>query len=249
MHEYFNLIDETKLPMLREKVNTLRDKSGRIDISSWFPDDRNSQDLKRFLNSKNFIRLKNKIIQKEFLSEKDLINIEPPYVFVELRLALLAGSSLSNDLLYDIYTHYVVNKIKDAENEIQKLMLTIANLSGKKKKITLDNGAYVYGYICNGLLKASDSLKNISGLHLRTLSHSSSVPALQYDYIIYMDKVHVIKFRTLFKQKFPRKECNKEHFDCSSEEAEKFILDYCNLLGWEYKCVSKKKLAVYNKSL
>ena len=113
----------------------------------------------------------------------------------------------------------------------------------------LHGGPYLYGYLCNGILKAGDSLINFDGSHKRTNSHGSSVPRLNFGYIIYMDSKHIIQFRELFKQKFKREQHNRDHFLCTVDEAESFVHQYCKIMSWDYVCLSKSELDVYNNSL
>jgi hypothetical protein len=101
----------------------------------------------------------------------------------------------------------------------------------QKPKVVLHEGSYLYGYLCNGILKAGDSLMNVDGSHKRTNSHGSSVPRLSFGYIIYMDSEHIIKFRELFKQKFQREQHNREHFLCTVHETESFVVQYCKLMS------------------
>lgn len=140
-------------------------------------------------------------------------------------------------------------ELHQGELKIKQLQLSLDNLKSKKPKMTLSKGPYLYGYLCNGVLKAGDSLVNTDGTHNRTNSHASSVPRLQYDYIIYMDKIHIIEFRKLLKMKFDREQHNRDHFLCSAKEAETFIIDYCKLLDINYESVSKWKLKEYSNRL
>lgn len=132
---------------------------------------------------------------------------------------------------------------------INQLELNLEKYLQKKPKIILRKGPYLYGYLCNGILKAGDSLANSSGIHSRTNSHACSVPRLNYSYIIYMSRSHIIRFRQLLKDRFDREQYNRDHFLCSAREAKAFITRYCKLMGWHYKCLPKHKLDEYNKQL
>jgi hypothetical protein len=132
---------------------------------------------------------------------------------------------------------------------IKNLELQLLNLRSSKPKVSLEEGPHAYGYLCNDVLKAGDSLINDDGSHRRTNNHATSVPRLQYGYIIYMEKAHIISFRALFRAKFNREQYNRDHFLCTVQEAENFIIEYCKLMGWGYKCVSKADLERYNNSL
>lgn len=132
------------------------------------------------------------------------------------------------------------------EFQVKQLQM---NMQKQKPKVVLHQGPYLYGYLCNGILKAGDSLMNVDGSHKRTNSHGSSVPRLSFGYIIYLDSEHIIKFRSLFKEKFQREQNNREHFLCTVHEAESFVVQYCKLMSWDYACLSKIELDVYNNSL
>lgn len=133
--------------------------------------------------------------------------------------------------------------------ENKKLEESLSNLKKKKTKILLNEGPYIYAYLCNGIVKSGDSLVNPMGFHVRTNSHAVSVPRLKYAYIIYLRKEYVIKFRKLIKDRFEREQNNRDHFTCSIKELETFLICYCKLMDWDYKYLSKNKLEVYNGSL
>ena len=131
----------------------------------------------------------------------------------------------------------------------KELKKNLSNFQQKKPKVVLLKGSYLYGYLCNGVLKAGDSLANNDGNHNRTNSHAPSVPRLNYGYIIYMNEKNIIQFRELLKDKFVREQKNRDHFLCTVEEAESFVHQYCDLMGWDYVCLSKSELDRYNNSL
>jgi hypothetical protein len=118
----------------------------------------------------------------------------------------------------------------DGAVRVKQLESSLANLGKKKPRVLLYAGPYLYGFPCNSLLKAGDSLVNSDGSHSRTKSHATSVPRLHYGYIIYMAESHIIKFRDLLRDKFSRDKANRDHFSCTVEEAENFITTYCTIM-------------------
>lgn len=82
--------------------------------------------------------MQNKIMERELLNLTEVINKNESRVFVHLNLALLAASSLSDDLFYNIYNYYLNTKVSEIEkpflNQIQKL---------EAKLLTLEYGAKI----------------------------------------------------------------------------------------------------------
>ena len=66
---------------------------------------------------------------------------------------------------------------------------------------------------------------------------------LIFDYIVYMDRVHIIEFRELLKKKFdgPRKPY------LSSKAAQNFIRSYCQVMDYKFEFLSPDDLSSYNK--
>jgi hypothetical protein len=82
-------------------------------------------------------------------------------------------------------------------------------------------------YLCNGVVKTGDSLINPDGDNQRTYSHACSVPRLQYGYIVYLEEWQIILFRKFLEARFKQDKPNRDHFICSIEKAEDFVLSIC----------------------
>lgn len=97
--------------------------------------------------------------------------------------------------------------------------------------MNLDAGEFIYGYPTNKMAKCGDSLLNKKGKMSRlTAHHPTSVGGLKYTYVIYMQKEHIIKFRTVLQDKFPRFNENRDIFLVPIKKIESFILEYCELM-------------------
>ena len=70
-------------------------------------------------------------------------------------------------------------------------------------------------------------LHNSDEIDSRTNAHNFR---LEYGYIIYMDKSHIIRFRQGLKERFPQEQGNRDHFVCTAEDVEASIIDYCKLM-------------------
>lgn len=125
IYKHFSLINNRELPVVSKKFDILLDQLNRIDIASWFPGRYHNRKLQRFLSSKDFIRMRNKIMERESLTLVDVINDNGVHVFVHLNLALVAAAYLNDDLYYNIYTYYLHQRIDEAKrpllDQIQKL--------------------------------------------------------------------------------------------------------------------------------
>ena len=119
-----------------------------------------------------------------------------------------------------------VNLLEKSKRIIQLEGVVLKQL-GRKPKLTLRKGPYLYGYLVNGVLKAGDSLINNTGRHARATSHATSVARLKYDYFFYLEEYQIILFRDFFKLRFEREQQNREFFLCTVLEATEFIIQIC----------------------
>ena len=85
--------------------------------------------------------MKKKVCEKESLSLTDVMNKNGGQVFVHLNLALLAASSLSDELFYNIY---------NLSTEMRVLQAEKAQLKNKPIDVDLVGGEFLlYAYACN----------------------------------------------------------------------------------------------------
>ena len=111
------------IEVISPKFPIVSDSKARINISLWFRDDRRSTGynrLKRFLESRDVIRLTKQICERKNLKEGEVIYHTKDGVFVVLQLALLAGSYLNDELFYDIYDFYLVAKPAEIQRQVRR---------------------------------------------------------------------------------------------------------------------------------
>ena len=130
---------------------------------------------------------------------------------------------------------------------IAQLDVIIAN-KGKRRRVVLLEEPYVYGYFCNDLTKAGDSLIKVPTKTPRYLTHATSVPNLELGFVIVMECEHIIALRKLLPQVFIRPKNNREHFKCTPEEMATFIVSQCERMNWPYRRKNGDELEKMNGS-
>lgn len=119
----------------------------------------------------------------------------------------------------------------------------------RRPKVTLRKGSYHYAFPVNGVSKDGDSLQNKDGKHNRTNGQAVSVARLYYEFIIYMDREAIIAIRGLLKKTFEREQCNRDHYLCSPEQINNFVITYCLKRDINYISLPQSELWKYNDSL
>jgi len=103
---------------------------------------------------------------------------------------------------------------------------TLSSLK-RRPKVILQKGPYHYAFPVNGVAKSGDSLQNEDGKHSRTNGQAVSVARLYYEFIIYMNREAIIAVRSLLKKTFEREQYNRDHYLCSPEQINNFVITYC----------------------
>ena len=232
IHKHFSLVNNEESPIIAEKFEVLLDEKRRINIASWFT--LKKKKLSRFLSSKNFKRMKKKVCEKESLSLTDVMNKNGGQVFVHLNLALLAASSLSDELFYNIY---------NLSTEMRVLQAEKAQLKNKPIDVDLVGGEFLlYAYACNSWVKFGTSFCNKTGQ--RPKSHRTSVPELSIGFVIYASKPDLQNVNKAIKHRFCIE--RKEHINCSIQELEDFVIDYLKIMNFKYEKEDLEKLKLLN---
>ena len=166
--------------------------------------------------------------------------------WVAFELLVQVLQSYSKPCAWSLSKHYLAGQA-----EIEHLNIKLSNLKGKKSLLPLPlwKGGYLYGFTCNGLSKIGDSLKNKTGRLLRLRSHASSIPGFKCDFVMFLQSVHIVALRKILKQRFTRQKNNREHFVASTKVIKKFIIEYCDLMNWNYLVLSQDELDEFNKSI
>jgi hypothetical protein len=121
-------------------------------------------------------------------------------------------------------------KIIELENYRKKLEIanaTIAKL--KNKPIDVDLGGekfLLYAYECNNRVKFGSSFCNKNDQ--KPKSHKTSVPNLAIGFVVYSSKETLQELNKAIKSK-------KEHLNCKIDELKEFVLDYLELIEFNYK--------------
>ena len=128
-------------------------------------------------------------------------------------------------------------KIKtELENYRKKLELAeaeIAKLKNKPMDVNLGGGQFLlYAYEYNNRVKFGSSFCNKNGQ--RPKSHKTSVPNLAIGFVIYSSKDTLQELNKAIKKKFKIKS-KKEHLNCKIDELKEFVLDYLELMEFNYK--------------
>jgi hypothetical protein len=125
---------------------------------------------------------------------------------------------------YYEFKDFIIEQIHSFPTFFMKKTLGSLN---RRPKVVLRKGSYGYAYPVNGVAKSGDSLQNKDGKHSRTNGQAVSVARLHYEFIIYMNRAAIISIRGLLKKTFEREQCNRDHYLCSPEQINNFIITYC----------------------
>jgi len=107
----------------------------------------------------------------------------------------------------------------------------------------IESGPVFYCYRANGGIKFGSSFLNKKGE--RPLSYKCGVPNHGIHSILHMRKIDIQLVCLNIKRKYNIKG-RREHADGSLDEFLTFVFDYCDLLGINYKEVSRDKLLEIN---
>jgi len=100
--------------------------------------------------------------------------------------------------------------------------------------------------MCNNKTKFGTSFCNKDGQ--RPKSHRTSVPDLAIGFVIYASKEHLQKLNKAIKDRF-RIISKLEHINCHIDEVGQFIIQYLNIMNFEYKQEDIQTLKLLNITL
>lgn len=174
--------------------------------------------------------------------------------FLSLILALRVLNDYDPVLSYHVFKFYEQDllaksekKIIELENYRKKLEIanaTIAKLKNKPIDVDLGGGKFLlYAYECNNRVKFGTSFCNKNGQ--RPKSHKTSVPNLAIGFVFYSSKETLQELNKAIKKKFKIKS-RKEHINCKIDELKEFVLDYLELMEFNYKEEDIHKLTKLN---
>ena len=166
--------------------------------------------------------------------------------WISLELAVQFAQAYNKFFALQISKHIKEYYVRGRER-IAQLDVVIAN-KGKRRRVVLLEEPYVYGYFCNDLTKAGDSLIKVPTKTPRYLTHATSVPNLELGFVIVMEREHIIALRKLLPQVFIRPKNNREHFKCTPEEMATFIVSQCERMNWPYRRKNDDELEKMNGS-
>ena len=164
-----------------------------------------------------------------------------PQTFLSLVLALRVLNDYDPVLSYHVFKSYeqeilsdptrVTAELLELKQKLQIADAKIASLEKSPINVNLEKGKYLlYGYECNDKTKFGTSFTNKNGQ--RPKSHKTSVPDLSIGFVIYSSKENLQELNKVIKSRFKTK---TEHLNCSVDDLEGFILEYCKLMEWEYR--------------
>jgi hypothetical protein len=120
----------------------------------------------------------------------------------------------------------------------------LLNLKNKPIDVELGGGKFLlYAFECNNRVKFGTSFTNKNGQ--RPKSHKTSVPNLVIGFVVYSSKETLQELNKAIKKKFKIKS-KKEHLNCKIDELKEFVLDYLELIEFNYKEENIHKLTKLN---
>ena len=182
----------------------------------------------------------------EILEDRPLVKEIGPknrkQTFLSLVLALRVLNDYDPVLSYHVFKFYeqdllANSKEKKIEIENYRKKLEIANakiakLKNKPIDINLGGGKFLlYAYECNNRVKFGSSFCNKNGQ--RPKSHKTSVPNLAIGFVVYSSKETLQELNRAIKRKFKIK--RTEHINCKIDELKHFVLEYLELMEFNYK--------------
>jgi hypothetical protein len=159
-------------------------------------------------------------------------------------LFIFSLSTLDIDLMCLILKKF---QEKNYQNEIEILDLTdkLTNLQYKPPTSELFKGSFLYAYPVSGLTKTGDS-KNKNGKSLRLRAHKVSVP-VNYSYVIYMGMIELRSVQKHINLRFYKPVVSQDVFTADAMEIKKFIIEYLELMKFDYAVLDDRQLIAFNK--
>ena len=174
--------------------------------------------------------------------------------FLSLILALRVLNDYDQVLSYQIFKlseqdllakpKKIKTELKNYRKKLELAEAEIAKLKNKPMDVNLGGGQFLlYAYEYNNRVKFGSSFCNKNGQ--RPKSHKTSVPNLAIGFIIYSSKDTLQELNKAIKKKFKIKS-KKEHLNCKIDELKKFVLDYLELMEFNYKEENIHQLTLLN---
>lgn len=134
-------------------------------------------------------------------------------------------------------------KLKKLYEKIDLLVLENSKLKNKPIHVELVGGEnLLYAYVCNNHVKFGTSFCNKNGQ--RPKSHKTSVPDLAIGFVIYASKKNLIKLNKKIKERY---RITGEHiYNNNINKVEKFVIEYFELMRYNYKKESIQQLKLLN---
>lgn len=164
--------------------------------------------------------------------------------YLNIKLALRVLSDYDQTFSWKVFSVFLETLSKDKDKILQELndayrklelsKAEIAKLKNTAFKVSLDSGRCLfYAYLCNNIVKWGTSFKNIDGQ--RPKAHKTSVPDLEIGFIIYTSKEHLQHLNRAIKVHYNIKSKNEHLKNCTIKEFEVFVLNYMDLMKFEYQ--------------
>ena len=174
--------------------------------------------------------------------------------FLSLILALRVLNDYDQVLSYQIFKlseqdllakpKKIKTELKNYRKKLELAEAEIAKLKNKPMDVNLGGGQFLlYAYEYNNRVKFGSSFCNKNGQ--RPKSHKTSVPNLAIGFIIYSSKDTLQELNKAIKKKFKIKS-KKEHLNCKIDELKEFVLDYLELMEFNYKEENIHQLTLLN---